>query len=142
MSQACVRGHDVLKIKTTTEIDEFVVQRMQEKAELEKPTISDLVDAMLRLGLAIPGPAGTDPLPLPRFLLGEAEVSGSISPNPRRSIKCRTKRDCWSSTPTCSSMPSMRIRCSATSAAIWCRRLAEIDQNRFPTWSLRTNSSA
>ena len=58
-------AHDVLKIKMTLEIDESVAQRLREEAERQKTTVSDLVDAMLRLGLAIPEPARTDPTPLP-----------------------------------------------------------------------------
>ena len=57
-------AHNVLKMKTTLEIDESVVQRLREEAELQKTTMSDLVDAMLRLGLAMPELAGTDPKPL------------------------------------------------------------------------------
>ncbi|MCY4596714.1 MAG: hypothetical protein OXC19_18180 [Bryobacterales bacterium] len=58
-------AHDVLKMKTTLEIDESVVQRLREEAERQKTTMSDLVDAILRLALAMPEPAGTDPKPLP-----------------------------------------------------------------------------
>lgn len=58
-------AHDVLKIKMTLEIDESVAQRLREEAERQKTTVSDLVDKMLRLGLAMPEPARTDPKSLP-----------------------------------------------------------------------------
>ena len=58
-------AHDVLKIKMTLEIDESVAQRLREEAERQKTTVSNLVDTMLRLGLAMPEPARTDPKPLP-----------------------------------------------------------------------------
>ena len=57
-------AHDAFKTKTMLEIDESVVQRLREEAERQKTTVSDLVDAMLRLGLAMPNPAGTDSKPL------------------------------------------------------------------------------
>ena len=52
-------------MKTVIEIDETVERRLREEAERQNTTVSDLVDAMLRLGLAMPEPAGTDPKPLP-----------------------------------------------------------------------------
>ena len=52
-------------MKTVIEIDESVEQRLREEAERQKTTVSDLVDAILRLGLAMPEPAGSDPKPLP-----------------------------------------------------------------------------
>ena len=58
-------AHDVFKMKTTLEIDESVVQRLREEDERQKTTMSDVVDAILRLALAMPEPAGTDPKPLP-----------------------------------------------------------------------------
>jgi len=56
--------HNVLKMKTTLEIDESVLQRLRDEAERQSTTMSDLADAMLRLGLAMPEAAGTDPEPL------------------------------------------------------------------------------
>ena len=58
-------AHNVLKVKTTLEIDASVLQRLREEAERRKTTMSDLADAMLRLGLAMPEPVGTAPKPLP-----------------------------------------------------------------------------
>ena len=58
-------AHDVLKMKTTLEIDESVAERLREEAERRGTTMSSLVDAILRLGLAIPEPAGTVPKQLP-----------------------------------------------------------------------------
>lgn len=55
-------GHSM---KTVIEIDETVERRLREEAKRQNTTVSDLVDAMLRLGLAMPEPAGTDPKPLP-----------------------------------------------------------------------------
>ena len=52
-------------MKTTLEIGESVLQRLREEAERRKTTMSDLADAMLRLGLAMPEPVGTAPKPLP-----------------------------------------------------------------------------
>lgn len=49
----------------TLEIDESVAQRLREEAKRQGTTMSSLVDAMLRLGLAMPAPAGTAPKPLP-----------------------------------------------------------------------------
>ena len=57
-------AQNVLKMKTMIEIDESVVQRLREEAERQKTTMSDLVEAVLRLGLAMPEAAGTDPRPL------------------------------------------------------------------------------
>ena len=57
-------AHNLLKMKTTPEIDESVVERLREEAERQKTTMSDLLDAMLRLGLAMPEPAENDPNPL------------------------------------------------------------------------------
>ena len=58
-------AHDVLKVQTTLETDESVLHRLREEAERRKTTMSDLANAMLRLGLAMPEPAGSDPKPLP-----------------------------------------------------------------------------
>ena len=58
-------AHNEYKMKTVIEVDETVARRLREEAERQKTTVSDLVDAILRLGLAMPEPAGTDPKPLP-----------------------------------------------------------------------------
>ena len=58
-------AHNVLKVRTTLEIDESVAQRLREEAERQRTTMSGLVDAILRLGLAMPEPAGTAPKQLP-----------------------------------------------------------------------------
>ena len=58
-------AHNEHKMKTLIEVDETVERRLREEAERQKTTVSDLVDAILRLGLAMPEPAGTDPKPLP-----------------------------------------------------------------------------
>lgn len=134
-------AHRVLKVKTTLEIDEFVLQRLREEAERRKTTISDLADGMLLLGLAMPEPVGSASKALPRFLPDQAEVSGSISPIARRFIKCQTKRECRSSIPMCSSMPSTRIRRFTRSAAIWCRGLAGTNRNRSIRGASVTNFS-
>ena len=57
-------AQNVLKMKTMIEIDESAVQRLREEAERQKTTMSDLVEAVLRLGLAMPEAAGADPRPL------------------------------------------------------------------------------
>ena len=58
-------AHNVLKVKTTLEIDESVLRRLREEAERRKTTMSDLADGMLRLGLAMPEPVRTARKPLP-----------------------------------------------------------------------------
>lgn len=57
-------AHNLLKMKTALEIDESMVQRLREEADRQKTTMSDLLDAILRLGLAMPEPAENDPTPL------------------------------------------------------------------------------
>ena len=52
-------------MRKTLEIDEFVLQRLREEAERRETTMSDLADGMLRLGLAMPEPAGSASKPLP-----------------------------------------------------------------------------
>lgn len=49
----------------TIEIDESVAGCLREEAERQKTTMSALVDAILRLGLAMPDPARSDSKPLP-----------------------------------------------------------------------------
>ena len=69
--------HYVLKMKTMIEIDESVVPRLREEAERQKTTMSDLAEAVLRLGLAMPEAAGTDPrllTPLPTWRSGGFRV--------------------------------------------------------------------
>ena len=99
-------AHHVLKVQVTLEIDESVLQRLQEEAERRKTTMSDLADAMLRLGLAMPEPAGSDPQPLRPLPSWRSGGFRAISPTARHATKCLTKRECWSSTPTCLPMPS------------------------------------
>jgi len=52
-------------VRTTLEIDESVLQRLREEAGRRQTTMSALVDAMLRLGLAMPEATGTALNPLP-----------------------------------------------------------------------------
>ena len=52
-------AHNALKVKTTLEIDESVLQRLRGEAERRKTTMSDLAEGILRLGLAMPDPVGT-----------------------------------------------------------------------------------
>ena len=70
-------AHTVLKVKTTILIAESALRRLQEVADRRKTTASDLADAMLRLGLAMPEPVGTarKPLtPLPTWRSGGFRV--------------------------------------------------------------------
>jgi len=65
----------VYHMKTTLIIDDRIYGRIKEKAAREGRTVSELVDAALRLLLVRPsGPKGKHLPPLPAFRMGKPRV--------------------------------------------------------------------